>query len=78
MFNSAELYLGNPLFRWHQDKFKGNMEAAAQDVGISLERYTMLVNGNDTPTPGDIDALAVRTTIPRRDLEEWANHRRGG
>lgn len=76
-FNSAELYLGNPLFRWHQDKFKGNMEAAARDVGIPLERYTMLVNGNVTPTPGDIDALAARTTIPRRDLEQWASHQRG-
>jgi hypothetical protein len=72
-FDRAEGLLGGPLFRWHFDNHKGDIEGAAKHARISENRYVMLINGNDSPTPEEMDILAANTGILREDLEKWAN-----
>jgi hypothetical protein len=62
--------LRNPVRR-RQQELGWSDEHAAFRVRIELERYLMIVNGNGTPEPDEIEQIVAEMALARNELLSW-------
>jgi hypothetical protein len=62
--------LENPVKR-RQRELGWSDEHAAFRVRIELERYLMIVNGNGSPQPDEIEQIVAEMALARNELLTW-------
>ena len=62
--------LENPVRR-RQQELGWSDEHAAFRVRIELERYLMIVNGNGSPQPDEIEQIVAEMALARNELLTW-------
>jgi len=62
--------LGNPVSR-RQEELGWSDEQAAYRVRIELERYLMIVNGDGSPDPDEIEKIVAEMALARNELLSW-------
>ncbi len=62
--------LENPVRR-RQQELGWTDEHAAYRVRIELERYLMIVNGNGSPQPDEIEQIVAEMALARNELLSW-------
>ena len=69
-FDRAEGLLGGPLFRWHYDNHKGDIEGAAKHAGISEDRYVMLIARRPKALRAKIGSVTVPEPAPEAETPQ--------
>lgn len=64
--------LGNPVWR-RQQELGWDDEHAAYRVRIDLERYLMIINGDGTPEPDEIEQIVAEMALARNKLLSWVH-----
>ncbi len=62
--------LGNPVWR-RQEELGWSDEHAAYRIRIELERYLMIVNGDGSPEPDEIEKIVAEMALARNELLTW-------
>jgi len=57
--------------RRRQQELGWSDEHAAFRVRIELERYLMIVNGNGSPQPDEIEQIVAEMALARNELLTW-------
>jgi hypothetical protein len=61
---------GNPVSR-RQEELGWCDEHAAYRVRIELARYLMIVNGDGSPDPDEIEKIVAEMALARNELLSW-------